>query len=630
MFISTGIDRIKEKIDLLDIVSEYVVLKPRGRGSSEYVGLCPFHNEKTPSFSVNSEKGVFYCFGCGEKGDAIAFLMNLNSRGFTETVLGLAQRYDVALDERDPEVDRKWRQENLVKQQLIEVCGAAAEFFIAAHCDRSLDYLASRGITAEAIERFELGYAPDSWQQLYKTLTKQGYSSELLIQAGLVSQRNDRCYDTFRDRVIMPLFNPQGQVVGFSGRSIDPSSKPKYLNSPDSPIFKKSEIIYPYHLARQEIVAKDSAIIVEGNFDVIQFHSCGIKNAIASLGTSISKRQINKLIALTKNNNLILALDNDLAGIKAIERIITENSSNIDRQLINLKILNFPPGFKDVDEIVRTPNGTNMINQLLNTAPVWVEWQINRVQKKYDLSKGEDFALCSQGFAKILTQVSDLSLKSFYTAKCSEILARDNPGSISNHARSLAAKSQAEKYNLTTNNKTDKNNFYSNLTAHETKILICELTLAKIALFYPEFSQEIKQQLNQANWFIHDSLCRWIINQDHKPQTLTYYFSMLKIELNSLWCDRNLFESTTEFLSLDFERDRAVLQQKQEWLFSQTQAQMLRISQPQQQILDIPRQLKRIKLKEQLAAIKILFAQEKDLSKQKKYFDKMVEIKALL
>ncbi len=308
------VEEIKSKVDIVQLISEYVQLKRAGRN---FKGLCPFHGEKTPSFMVNPELQIWKCFGCGKGGDAYAFLQQIEGMEFGEALQTLADRVGVKLVSYHPS------QLEEVKEKLIGINSLAAQayhFILTQYRlgQPALAYIKSRGMTDETISQFQLGYAPAAWDVLTKFLAKKKFAVSDMERAGVVVP--GKKYDRFRDRLMFPISNARGQVVGFTGRQL-PWSKEvggKYVNSPDSNIFHKSEILYGLDKARSEIKSLNMAILVEGQMDLLPSWQMGIKNIVASGGTALTERQIELLRRIT--DTLILALDTDAAGDAAARR----------------------------------------------------------------------------------------------------------------------------------------------------------------------------------------------------------------------------------------------------------------------------------------------------------------------
>ena len=301
------IDDLRSRFDIVSVISQYVQLKKRGRN---YFGLCPFHDEKTPSFSVSQEKQIFHCFGCGEGGDVFTFLMKIEGLAFPDAVRELADRAGVPL----PQKKSARSGQEKYRERLAEIMALANRFFqynLQQPGGRAaLKYLQQkRGLSTQTIKDFALGFAPDSWDALKSLLTSKGYKEREIKAAGLLSQTRQNTYDRFRNRVIFPVFDRRGRLVAFGGRALD-GSQPKYLNSPETVLFNKSRILYALHLAREAIRKNKRAVIFEGYMDVITAHQAGIKEAVASLGTSLTVEQARLL--RNQAEEVIIVYDADL------------------------------------------------------------------------------------------------------------------------------------------------------------------------------------------------------------------------------------------------------------------------------------------------------------------------------
>ncbi|MDP2874421.1 MAG: DNA primase [bacterium] len=349
------IAEIKAKISIVDLVQSYL---PLTKGGKNYRALCPFHNEKTPSFMVSPELGIFKCFGCGKGGDIFAFTQEVEGVSFREALHSLAERAGVKLHAADftpsPEESRR--------ERLFAANHLAGEFFhfiLTKHHigSRALDYLHRRNLTDETVQTFNLGYAPESWDSLGRYLLKKGYGVEEMAAAGLVVPKGGGrgFYDRFRGRVMFPLFSASGRLIGFSGRILtEAKDQPKYLNSPESPIFSKSRFLFGLHLTKTEIKRAGFALLVEGQMDLITPYQAGLKNVVATAGTALTGEQLHLLRRYT--TNLHLGFDADLAGNAAIQRGITL-AENLG---LNLKVVLTPAGAKDPDDAVRQDAATYM------------------------------------------------------------------------------------------------------------------------------------------------------------------------------------------------------------------------------------------------------------------------------
>ncbi|MDR5675100.1 MAG: DNA primase [Armatimonadota bacterium] len=307
---------VRARTDIVELVSAYVTLRKQGR---RYVGLCPFHSEKTPSFTVDRERGLFYCFGCGAGGDVFEFVMRVHGLSFPEAVRDLARRAGIQLEEVPEHRKGEW-------ERWLRAADGAVAFFerSLAHPETgrlAREYLERRGVDAPTVRRFRLGYAPDGWDFLLRHLTAQGYEPRLLERLGLVHPRADGgWYDAFRHRLVFPIFDPQGRPVAVGGRALREGDQPKYLNSRDSPLFSKARTLYGLHLAREALHRSGRAVVVEGYMDLVACHQYGIEEAVATLGTALTVEQAQLLRRHCPA--VILVYDSDEAGRRAVERAL--------------------------------------------------------------------------------------------------------------------------------------------------------------------------------------------------------------------------------------------------------------------------------------------------------------------
>ena len=337
------LEKIKSQNDIVDVISERVRLKKAGRN---FTGLCPFHNEKTPSFSVSQEKQIYKCFGCGEAGNVISFVMKDKNLPFIEAVKYLANRANIPLKLGNGEQS----QSNRKKELLYKVNVEAAKFFFSnlMNNQNAKEYFLNRGIKEETIKKFGLGYANDSWNSLMFYLRKKGINDGLLEEAGLISVNKEkgRKYDRFRNRVMFPVFDYQGKVIGFGGRVLD-DSKPKYLNSPETLVFQKGTNLYGLNFALKHNMSERYFVIVEGYMDLISLHQYGITNVVASLGTALTINQARLLKRYA--DKVVISYDADLAGqmatLRGLEILRTAG--------FDVRVLSIPQG-KDPDEYVRS------------------------------------------------------------------------------------------------------------------------------------------------------------------------------------------------------------------------------------------------------------------------------------
>jgi len=417
------IEAVKERADIYEIVSEAVVLKKQGRN---FVGLCPFHEERTPSFSVSPAKQMFYCFGCGKGGNAITFLREFGQQSFTEVVLDLARRYNVPIKTLEPEQQREFQKQLSRRERLHEIMAVATNFYqhalgqpqgrVAWH------YLTEqRRLTPETIESFQLGYAPAGWDTLLGYLTGKGFAVELIEQVGLIIPRKqgDGYYDRFRDRLMIPICDDRGRVVAFGGRTLG-DEQPKYLNSPETELFEKGRMLFAIDRAKAAIAKEDRAVVVEGYFDAIALHAAGIATVVASLGTALSEAQVRQLLRYTDSKQVVFNFDADAAGIKATNRAIGEVADLAYRGAVQLRILNLPAG-KDADEFLLATSAA-AYRQLLDTAPLWLDWQIDRLLETNDISQADGYQRVMTEVVALLQRIHHPTTRSHYINRCAEAL----------------------------------------------------------------------------------------------------------------------------------------------------------------------------------------------------------------
>ena len=367
------ITELVQRSDIVDVVQSYVQLRHRGR---THTGLCPFHNEKTPSFVVYPETQSFYCFGCGAGGDVITFIKKINNVDYIEAVKFLAGRAGMALPEEDDQTGR-------LRSRIISINKDAARFFYDQLStplgESAREYIGRRQIRPATVKRFGLGTAPDDWSLLLNAMEKKGYTGQELFEAGLARRgKNGGYYDTFRNRLMFPVIDVRGNVIGFSGRILG-DGEPKYMNSPETLVFNKSRNLFALNLAKK---SKSGYIILsEGNIDVVSLHQAGFDSAVASLGTSLTPEQARLLSRYT--NEVIIAYDNDGAGIKASQRAI----GILEKLDMKVKVLRVT-GAKDPDEFIKT-RGPDAFRNLIDGSENQIDYRLHAVTSKYDLTVDE-------------------------------------------------------------------------------------------------------------------------------------------------------------------------------------------------------------------------------------------------
>jgi len=419
------IEAVKERADIVDVVGEHVVLKKKGR---EFVGVCPFHDDKSPSMTVSPAKQFYYCFSCGAGGNAIKFLMELQRQSFSDVVLELARKYQLPVETLEGPQQERLRQQLSRRDQLHKVLALAAGWFRSQlrspEGAGALAYLRDqRGLSETTLESFGLGYAPERWDGLLSHLQQvEGFAPDLLEAAGLVVPRRggDGFYDRFRHRVMVPICDRQGRIIGFGGRSLD-GGEPKYLNSPETEVFEKGKHLFGLDKAVNAIRKDDRAVVVEGYFDVIALHAAGITNAVAALGTALSSQQITQLCRCCDGKRLILNFDTDRAGVRAAQRAIGEVEQLALQGQLELRVLHLPAG-KDPDEFLKE-HGAGEYRSLLDQAPLWLDWQIDQVLEGRDLARSDQFQQAVSDLVVLLGKLPASAVRSRYLQQVAERLS---------------------------------------------------------------------------------------------------------------------------------------------------------------------------------------------------------------
>jgi len=415
-------DKVKQQADIVRVVGEYVRLKKSGQN---FTGLCPFHSEKSPSFAVHPVKQIYHCFGCGVGGDVFQFVMEMEKCAFPEAVRTVAEKCGIAVPaprERSPEE----RKENQQRAQLVEMHREAQTFFVkclegTAEGKAARAYLEDRGLDKEAIARFGLGYAPSGGDVLLRHL-KQRYPDKLILESGLISRdQSGRLFDRFRRRIMFPIANEAGKIVAFGGRALG-DDMPKYLNSPETPIYSKSNVLYHMDRAKEALRRQDFAVLVEGYMDAIAVARAGISNVVASCGTSLAEPQIKLLGRFTKR--VVVNYDPDTAGQAATERSL----ALLLEQDFEVRVLALPPiGDKkaDPDLFIREKGAATYLQQL-KEAPPYVDYLIARA-RQMDLTTGEGKLRAVNYLMPYLQKIPNKLLRSEWATRISQQLRVDEP-----------------------------------------------------------------------------------------------------------------------------------------------------------------------------------------------------------
>ena len=411
------LDDLNSRLNIVDVVSAYVPLTKRG---GNYWGLCPFHHEKTPSFSVNESRQIFHCFGCGKGGGPARFLMEMESLSFPDAVRKLADQAGLPMPE-DTGGDGRWRER---RKRVLELNREAARFYRAMLSDPRGAAVASyirdkRRISPKFSARFGLGAAPDAWDSLIQAMGGKGYDKADLIEAGLaVAGKGGGVYDKYRNRLMLPVIDPRGDVIGFTSRVMDDST-PKYLNTPETAIFKKRSILYGLNYAKK--TRRPNFILVEGNIDVITLHQAGFDNTVATMGTALTEEHVRLLGRYTKE--LVLCYDNDAAGEDATQRAIALlRSSEIGVKVLRLPKRRMPDGTlgkQDADDYIKNC-GPAAFEELMDGSANSAEYRLSVVQGRFDLSRDDQRAQYLLAAAEVVAGLPSPVEREIYAGRCAE------------------------------------------------------------------------------------------------------------------------------------------------------------------------------------------------------------------
>lgn len=410
------LDELEARCPIEEVVADYVTLSAKG---GNLWGLCPFHGEKTPSFAVSPDKHIFHCFGCGKGGGVIRFLMEIENLSFIEAVRKLAARAGLEM----PEEDQASQERRNRRKRLLELNKQAARFYYetlrSPLGEPMRQYIAKRQLTSAYVKRFGLGAAPDSWDSLIKAMTALGYEKGELLEAGLVvAGKNGGVYDKFRNRLMLPVIDAAGDILGFTSRVMD-NSTPKYLNTPETAIFKKRSILYGIQWAK--LTKRNFFLLVEGNLDVITLHQAGIDNAVATMGTALTADHARLIGKYTKE--LVLCYDNDAAGVEATQRAMTVlKDTGFRVRVLQLPRRKTPEGElvkQDPDDFIKF-QGPAAFERLLAGSADQSEYRLDAIQKKYDLAKIDERTAFLKEAAQMIAQLSSPVEREIYAGKAAE------------------------------------------------------------------------------------------------------------------------------------------------------------------------------------------------------------------
>ena len=436
-----AVAQIKERLDIYDVVSKYVALKKAG---SNYVGLCPFHQDKNPSMSVSPSKGIFKCFSCGASGDALSFIIQIEKKDFKEVIQELAEKFGIELPKTFSGGNVQYKS---IKTDMIKACERAVQFytktlFNSSDATTARTYLKSRDINDDIIQEYGLGFAPNKYTDLYNYL-KADFSTEVLEKAGLILKgKNNDWIDRFRNRVIIPIRNENGEYVAFGARTLEKDNPAKYLNSSESLIYNKSKILYGLYYAKDEIKRQDGVIVMEGYFDVISAQAHGVKNCVASCGTALTPEHVKLLSRYTDSKRIYLSFDSDGAGQKATQKgagVIKEVFQGLgtikqydeghmgrssDRYSCEIRVVS-QTGGKDPDEFIRT-FGPEEFQKCVKSAPLLLDYMFDGVlRQRSSATTPQAKAELANEAIKIIKDIDNKIIQSEYVKTLSSALAVD-------------------------------------------------------------------------------------------------------------------------------------------------------------------------------------------------------------
>ncbi len=554
-------DEIKSKLDIVDVIRDYIPLKATG---VNFRAKCPFHRENTPSFIVSPEKQIWHCFGCGKGGDIFSFIMEIEGVSFAESLRILAPKAGVILRKQNPKITSQ-------RNRLLDIIEASVNYYHDIllenpQAEVSRNYLAERKITPETISSWQIGYAPESWDDLINHLKGRGFSDNEIFLAGMSIKKegSNRFYNRFRDRIMFPIFDINGNAVAFSGR-VNPAKEAeektgKYINSPATMIYDKSNILFGLDRAKMEIKAQDLAIVVEGQMDVIMAHQNGFKNVIASSGTALTKEQVKLIKRYT--NNIALAFDMDQAGQIAAERGIREAMA----EEMNIKVITLPQG-KDPDECIKN-NPEEWTGAVINAQPM-MEYYLDRVMKEFNI---EDISEKKEAIKKLSDLINNFKSnieKDYWIKKLA-----DKFDIREDILRETIIQNKKEQKNYNYNQEEsikDDNNFDQKNITREEKV---SENLLALVFKFPNLIEYISNHINidcffgAHNKFLYKNLLIYYNNIINKKELASFDYQDFRSWLNKtqeenedmsflLSLDRLVILADRDFYEFDNEKARS-------------------------------------------------------------------------
>lgn len=522
------IDEVRNRVDILTVVSDYVQLKKKGR---YFVGLCPFHSEKTPSFTVTPERGIYHCFGCGEGGDAFSFIQRIENVGFVEAAKTLAERFNIPWNDT-PEDSH----ESEVREDILRVGRFAESFFervlAGSRGEAARRYLQERGITTETAALFHLGYAPEG-SAFFRLMKQKGIAPERLERAGLVLWGQNGYYDRFRDRVIFPIHDHRGKVVGFGGRTMG-DGVPKYLNSPESPVFSKGRLLYGLDLAGGSIRRQGRVFVVEGYMDAVSLRQYGLTNVVASLGTAFTSDHARLLSRFTRE--VFLSYDADRAGQSA-----TLKGLDILKQAgLDVRIVELPAG-EDPDSFVHR-FGLEAFLQKADGGPGVTEYRLKRVLDRPGLDRPEVAAGAVQEALPVLADISDSVERDAYVQRLGASL-KVSADSIYQELRSFLGRSRKTAQIMDTNRESSHTKSDAGKPAipgytpeappgYPQGAVLAERDIVKALALQPELAEDVTSRLGSLAIEIHEQFVEFIRKQNDPDNRVSLASWLGTIELS--------------------------------------------------------------------------------------------------
>jgi len=519
------IEKVNETSDIVDVVQDFVTLKKRG---VNYLGLCPFHNEKTPSFTVSPSKGIYKCFGCGKGGNSVNFIMEHEHLSFQEAIKYLAKKYNIEIIEKEL-TDEDVAMQN-ERESMLVLSEFAQKYFTRTLWESSegieigFAYLKERGYREKTIEKFQLGYSPEKRDAFTNYAQKNNYKTSFLLKTGLCFQKNERLYDRFNGRIIFPIHSLAGKVIGFGGRTMkQDKNKAKYLNSPESEIYQKSKAVFGLYQAKKSITQNDKCYLVEGYTDVLSFHQSGIENVVATSGTSLTVDQIKLIKRFT--SNITILFDGDEAGIKASLRSI----DLVLEEGMNVKILLFPEG-EDPDSFSQKHNPETLKKYIEENEMDFVLFKTRLLLKDAQNDPIKRASLIND-IVRSIAVIPNRITRSVYIRECSNIIGIQEEVLYSEinsiHRKRTERKLKWENQKKEPEESTSKTNSFSpdrnNEVNHEREIVRFLLNYGKHQLFIPDEENKDENDISVASFIVNeldkdelqlsDSICNNIVNE---------------------------------------------------------------------------------------------------------------------